>query len=180
MGRVKTRLARDIGAVAATQFYRHNVGNILRRLGRDPRWTSWLSLSPDSAVTNRAFWPSNFQPFPQGGGDIGERMDRSLRTPPPGAVVVIGTDVPAIETHHIESAFKALGRHDAVFGPAEDGGYWLVGARRSPTTPDLFSGVRWSSPFTLSDTLVRLEKTSLKIALLDTLSDVDNGEDYFR
>ena len=180
LGRVKTRLARDIGVLKATDFYRQTLDAVLRRLGRNPRWRCWLALSPDSAVAGHHFWPKSFRPFKQGAGDIGARMARAMGNMPPGPVVIIGTDVPKIGADHIEAAFRALGDHDVVFGPAADGGYWLVGARRSPGLPDLFSGVRWSSSQTLADSLIKLRKAGVKVALLETLEDIDDGAAYLR
>ena len=178
MGRVKTRLGRDIGMVAATRFYRRTVAHVLRRLAGDGRWKCWLALSPDKETRGKPFWPDNFTALKQGGGDIGERMGRALAGMPAGPVVIIGTDVPAIRLHHIEAAFKALGHHDVVFGPAGDGGYWLVVAKRSPCTPELFKHVRWSSKHTLADSLAKAQRNKLKVALLDTLDDVDDGVAY--
>ncbi|MEN8195344.1 MAG: DUF2064 domain-containing protein, partial [Pseudomonadota bacterium] len=87
-------------------------------------------------------------------------------------VVIVGSDIPDVAPAHIDRAFAALGGHDTVFGPAVDGGYWLVGARRRPRTPgDLFSGVRWSTPHALGDTLANLGGASH--ALVDTLEDID-------
>jgi rSAM/selenodomain-associated transferase 1 len=180
MGRVKTRLGHDIGILLATRFYRRTVADVLRHLGNDGRWKCWLYLSPDKATQGKPFWPNSFTALKQGGGDIGERMGRAMVGMPPGPVVIIGTDVPTIRPHHIEAAFKAFGRHDVVFGPALDGGYWLVGARRSPCTPELFKKVRWSSKHSLTDSLAKAEQKKLKVALLDTLEDVDNGGAYHR
>jgi uncharacterized protein len=180
MGRVKTRLSRDIGIVAATRFYRRTLSTVMRRLGPDPRWHSWLAISPDSAAVKSMFWPAAFQAFMQGPGDIGHRMARAMMRMPPGPVVIIGTDVPAIRPDHIEAAFRTLGHHDAVLGPAADGGYWLIGARRTPRIPEMFSGVRWSCEHTLTDTLGKLEKNDVKLARLETLEDIDNGHSYRR
>ena len=180
MGRVKTRLGRDIGISMATRFYRRNVADVLRNMGNDGRWKCWLALSPDKAARGKPFWPNKFTALKQGRGDVGERMGRAMASMPPGPVVIIGTDVPAIRPHHIESAFKAFGRHDVVFGPALDGGYWLVGARRSPCTPELFKQVRWSSKHTLADSLAKVEQYKLKVALLNTLEDVDDGVAYHK
>lgn len=180
LGRVKSRLGRDIGPVAATSFYRRNLDAVLRRLAADGRWRCTLALAPDRAMGGPRFWPPGFTPLPQGEGDIGRRMDRALRSAPPGPAVLIGADVPGIARHHIAEAFRALGHHDAAFGPAADGGYWLVGARRSPVMPDLFSGVRWSSHHTLADSLQRARRRNLKVALLQTLDDIDDGEAYRR
>jgi len=180
MGRVKTRLGRDIGVLPATRFYRHTLTTVLNRLAPKGRWRCWLALSPDSAVARHRFWPKSFHPIKQGAGDIGQRMQKAMRVMPPGPVVIIGTDVPQISATHIEAAFEALGHVDVVFGPAVDGGYWLVGARRSPRIPDLFSGVRWSSRQTLADSLEKVRKGGLKVALLETLEDVDDGAAYIK
>jgi glycosyltransferase A (GT-A) superfamily protein (DUF2064 family) len=76
----------------------------------------------------------------------------------------------------IESAFRALGNNDAVFGPAPDGGFWLIGMRRSRAVPPgLFDGVRWSSEFALSDTIKTLGTD--RVAMIDVLQDVDTIDD---
>jgi glycosyltransferase A (GT-A) superfamily protein (DUF2064 family) len=112
----------------------------------------------------------------QGRGDLGERMQRIMRETPAGPVVIVGTDVPGIRPAHIAEAFRLLGQHDAVFGPASDGGYWLVGLRRRPRLIRPFGGVRWSTLHALADTLANLSGRS--IGQLPTLSDVDDGRDF--
>jgi glycosyltransferase A (GT-A) superfamily protein (DUF2064 family) len=97
---------------------------------------------------------------------------------PPGPVVIIGTDIPEISSRRIAKAFSSLGANDAVLGPCEDGGYWLVGLRRTPKTKPIFADVRWSSQHTLTDTLANLE--GMRVAMLEHLSDVDDGESYRR
>ena len=171
IGAVKRRLARQIGAVAAWRVYRAMAADLCRRLGADRRWTTIVSLTPDRASglpqACRAL-PA----VPQGRGDLGARMQRILDCAPPGPVLVIGSDIPAITPAHIARAFRALKRADVVFGPAADGGYWLVGARRVPRKPRLFEGVRWSHRQTLADTLKNAR--GLKVGLVDTLRDVDD------
>ena len=135
LGRVKTRLGHDIGLQLATQFYRRTLADILTTLGNDGRWNCWLALTPDIATRHRPFWPKSVTTVEQGKGDIGEKMGRVMANIPPGPLVIIGSDIPAICPQHIRAAFKAVGSHDVVFGPAQDGGYWLVGARRSPHIP---------------------------------------------
>ncbi|RMF02652.1 MAG: glycosyltransferase, partial [Alphaproteobacteria bacterium] len=130
-GAVKTRLARDIGTAHALRIYRAMSANMLRRLADERRWTTVLALAPATA-TGSAAWPGGFARIPQGGGDLGARLERVTASLPPGPVVVIGTDIPQIGPGHIAQAFRQLGSHDAVFGPAGDGGYWLVGLKRSP------------------------------------------------
>jgi len=180
MGLVKTRLGHDIGMPLATQFYRRTATKVLRHLGNDSRWKCWIALSPDKATRGKPFWPNSFTALKQGVGDIGERMGRVMADMPPGPVVIIGTDIPAIRPHHIETAFKAVGHNDVVFGPAVDGGYWLVGARRSPCVPELFKQVRWSSKNSLTDSLIKVRQKKLKVALLETLEDVDDVKSYHK
>ncbi|MCO6419632.1 DUF2064 domain-containing protein, partial [Siccirubricoccus sp. KC 17139] len=108
--------------------------------------------------------------LPQGRGDLGARMQRALARH--RRAVLIGCDIPGIAAADIAAAFRALGRAPAVFGPAEDGGYWLVGfGPRRPARP--FAGVRWSTPHALGDTLRRCPRA----ALLRRLRDVDTKED---
>ena len=168
---MKSRLARDIGCVAAWTFYRRTAAGVLRRLGRDGRWQPWLAITPDYGGGDP--WPRNWRTIGQGGGDLGRRMHRAMRALPPGPAIIVGTDIPDLGAAHIAHAFRALGDHDAVFGPAADGGYWLVGFRRSPRIPDAFEGVRWSTEHALEDTLANL--VGLDVAFLETLEDVDDG-----
>ncbi len=107
-------------------------------------------------------------------------MARVFTLLPPGPAVIIGSDIPDLGPAHIEAAFRALGGAEAVFGPAADGGYWLVGLRRRPRVPrGLFQRVRWSSDQALADTLAGLPR-AMSVALLETLADVDDARDYAR
>jgi len=115
----------------------------------------------------------------QGGGDVGRRMRRVIAGAPRGPVVLVGSDIPAIETRHIAAAFRLLGAHDLVFGPAADGGFWLVGARRRPRLPPLFEKVRWSSPHALADTLARVPG-KVTVGFVESLEDVDDGDSHRR
>jgi len=105
-------------------------------------------------------------------------MTRVLLAQPPGPVVIIGADIPGIRAHHIEAAFRALGSHDAVFGPAPDGGYWLIGLKRggSPVPKSIFQGVRWSTKHAMTDTIKSLGPDK-RIATIATLQDVDTIDD---
>jgi uncharacterized protein len=189
MGQVKTRLARQIGSVAATAFYRHNLAAVTRRLARDPRWTTVLAVSPDSSLA-RPGWPTvgsaQMAQTRQGRGNLGVRMQRLLERRQwaepwkggirgfslTGPAVIIGTDIPTIRPQHIAAAFKALSGKRCVFGPATDGGFWLVGQRRVPAMLTLFDGVRWSSAETLADCLRRTSPDD--VAIVATLGDVDD------
>ncbi len=173
-GAVKSRLAREVGVAEATRFYRVTLARTLRRLGRDPRWRTLLAVAPDPAV---AFpWPEGAPAIPQGRGDLGQRMQRVMDRLPPGPAIIVGSDIPGLEVGHVARAFALLGRNDAVFGPAEDGGYWLVGLRRRPRVPAIFGGVRWSTAHALADTLANCR--GLDVGFADTLADVDTVEGW--
>ncbi|PWE32675.1 hypothetical protein DDZ14_09805 [Maritimibacter sp. 55A14] len=175
-GRVKTRLGREIGMVPAAWWFRHQTAGLIRRLGRDPRWQTVLAVSPDHAGLASRVWPAHLPRIPQGPGDLGDRMGRILRSMPPGPVAIVGGDIPGIAPAHVARAFAALGDHDAVFGPAHDGGYWLVGMKRVASPPAaLFRNVRWSSEHALADSMAGLP--DLRIALTDRLRDVDRAAD---
>lgn len=174
-GRVKTRLGRDIGMVGAAWWFRQQTACLLRLL-QDPRWDLVLAVSPDHEGLSSRIWPAHLERMPQGVGDLGDRMARVFRSRPQGPVCIIGADIPGITKPHIARAFRALGDHDAVFGPAPDGGYWLIGLKRvAPPPATLFREVRWSSEHALADTVATLP--GLRIARIDTLQDVDRATD---
>jgi hypothetical protein len=178
-GRVKTRIARELGTATAVRYARHSAAALLQRVAADPRWCTTLAVAPDVAA-HGPFWPRRVRAGPQGPGDLGTRMQRLFDRTPPGPAVIVGTDVPRIGRAHIAAAFRLLGRHDAVLGPAEDGGYWLVGLRRRPRPLRPFGGVRWSTAHALADTLANLRRLSAAVALLPTMFDVDTAADLAR
>jgi uncharacterized protein len=178
-GTGKRRLARDIGDAAALRFERAMLGLLVRRLGRGKRWQLRLAVTPDRARRRARLWPRGVTVTAQGEGNLGRRMRRALATCPPGPAVLVGGDIPALAPHHIAAAFRLLGHHDLVFGPAGDGGFWLVGARRSPRFPPLFGSVRWSGPHALSDSLSNLPP-GVSIGFAARLEDVDDAASYRR
>ncbi len=178
LGRVKRRLAADLGALAALRFHRLNTQVLLRRLSGDPRWTTWLAVTPDvDARGSAAIWRHRGPLLAQGGGDLGARMGRVLRWLPPGPVVIVGSDIPGIDPPRIAAAFRALAPADFVLGPADDGGYWLIGARRRPALRLPFAGVRWGGANALADTRANMVGD---VVLLDELQDVDTAADLAR
>lgn len=169
LGTVKRRLAREVGDLAALRFHRAQLRRLLRLLGCDRRWRCELAVTPD-----RARWPmgpGRAVPMrPQGRGDLGQRMGRALARH--RRAVLVGCDIPDLGPADVAAAFRALGRARAVFGPAEDGGYWLVGlGPRRPPAP--FAAVRWSSAHALADTLRNCR--GHPVALLRRLRDVDDA-----
>ena len=176
IGRVKSRLARDIGAVNAWAFYRKTLSGVARRLAGDGRWHVSLGVSPDITQHEPRIWPACCSRVAQGPGDLGERMTRLMAMFSRGPAVLIGADIPTVRSYHIVTAFKLLGRYDAVFGPACDGGYWMVGLKHPSQFFNIFKGVRWSGPDALTDTIANLP-TSWNYDLVATLGDVDDGND---
>lgn len=175
MGSVKTRLARGIGQAAALRFYRAALSRTIA-LGRGLTDVDTLiRVTPDDAARSRAF-PAGLPRLPQGRGDLGERMKRALDAAP-GDAVLVGCDIPGMSADDLRAAFAALRRHDAVFGPAADGGFWLIGLKRGFRPRRLFRGVRWSAPETLADSLATLPGHA-QVARLRTLNDVDDVDDY--
>ncbi|MEM9063415.1 MAG: TIGR04282 family arsenosugar biosynthesis glycosyltransferase [Pseudomonadota bacterium] len=173
-GQVKTRLGREIGMTTAAQWFRVQTADLIRRLSRDRRWRTVLCLAPDPAISTRAF-PPGPRRWPQGAGDLGERMHRALGRSMPGPVVLVGGDIPGITPRHIAHALEALRTHRAVLGPAPDGGYWLICLRGPHLPRGLFRGVRWSTEHALADTRTSLGAT--RTALIDELADVDTADD---
>ncbi|MEM8686435.1 MAG: TIGR04282 family arsenosugar biosynthesis glycosyltransferase [Pseudomonadota bacterium] len=174
-GRVKTRLARQVGAVEAARVYRSILGGTLRRLASDPRWRTWVAAAPDRAA-HGPIWPPSVSVVAQGWGNLGDRMQRVFDHMPTGPVIIIGSDIPNIATRDIAQGFQTLGHADAVIGPAPDGGYWLVGQRRRPKVLSMFANVRWSGPHAMSDTLANLQDAT--VGLTSQKADLDTRDDY--
>ena len=177
-GRVKTRLAREIGVVGATMFYRVALRNVIARLAAQPFWRTVVIVDPDTGVMSRML-PVGAVRVGQGRGDLGMRMQRPMRMLPPGPVCLIGTDVPDISVADVRRAFRQLGRAEAVFGPAEDGGFWLVGLKRMPRVIDPYRGrVPWSRADTLELTLANL--AGHRIGTTTRRHDVNSAADLAR
>lgn len=178
LGRVKSRLARDIGPVGALRFYRENLRRLHRRTASLSGWRIIWCVAPDRAVRAKRSWPKGVAIARQGRGDLGQRMARALSAAPPGPALLIGSDIPGIDAAALRRAENLLGRHDAVFGPAEDGGYWMIGFKRLRPLPyGLFANVRWSGPHALADTIATLTP-GMRIAFAPMLADVDDGPSY--
>ena len=177
VGAVKTRLAADIGTAPAWRFYCETAQRIGARLARDPRWDLVVAATPrrSSRHLRRALPALAGLPcIDQGGGDLGARMARCLDRFAPRPRLLFGADIPGIDAVVIGRAFDLLRRSDLLFGPAEDGGFWLVGQRGPARCGGLFDGVPWSRPETLAATL-RTVPRHRRIAFAETLADIDDG-----
>jgi hypothetical protein len=182
-GRVKTRLAPLLGEQGAARLHARMIEDTLRvatRAGFErvelhcaphARHAAFSALARRYSLTLRA----------QGRGDLGTRMQRAFARALPTAriVVLIGTDCPVLRVADLRAAARALqGGADAVLSPAEDGGYALIGLRR--TSPRLFCGIEWGSDSVLAQTRLRLRALGWRWRELRTVWDVDRPEDYAR
>jgi glycosyltransferase A (GT-A) superfamily protein (DUF2064 family) len=169
LGVGKRRLAAEVGELTAWRFQRFALATLLRELAHDPRWTTWLAVTPDRPTD----WVRRARAIGQGPGDLGARLARMAKRLPRGPMVVLGSDAPQVRRRDVADAFHALGEAAAVFGPSVDGGYWLVGlSARGRLTPP-FQGVRWSTVDTLADTAGNLPASS--VSYLKVLEDVDDA-----
>lgn len=178
-GRVKTRLAPLLGAAGAAKLHARLVERTLETAVAAKLGEVFLCCSPG---TGNWFFASMRKRFgvrlrAQGSGTLGERMHRALRRHP--GAVLIGSDVPAFRPADLRAAARALRLGaDAVLSPAEDGGYALVGVRRSSRR--LFDGVDWGSPNVMAQTRTRLQRLDWRWKELRIVWDVDRPEDVAR
>ncbi|MEX1148149.1 MAG: DUF2064 domain-containing protein, partial [Sphingomonadales bacterium] len=118
VGRVKTRLGRDIGMGRAARIARRLSAHTARTLAADRRWSTVLAVTPDEFVDRGRWWPQSIARMAQGRGDLGHRMARALRHfGPSRPVVIVGSDIPGLTQAHVWQAFRLLASHDAVVGP---------------------------------------------------------------
>ncbi len=177
-GRVKTRLAAAIGDSRAHEVYRQLGRRVVDQV-RDGPWSTVICHDPPGAERALRAWLGDdrlkFQP--QDPGHLGERMAAALKdalsTGAPACLV--GTDAPGVDASLVSEAFDALEQADVVFGPALDGGYYLV-ALRSPA-PELFRDIPWSTGQVLSRSVDRARTMGLRVHLLLPLRDVDTLAD---
>ena len=177
LGKVKTRLIQKLGRRGALDLYLQMFERLIAELSASGFNTElWISPDKDHAF----FEPYAFARFQQAGPDLGGRMSTALRDglTRHESVILVGTDLPLIDRSYIEQAVGALQTHDVVLGPAEDGGYGLVGVKAE--TPDMFSDIDWGTERVLSQTCARLNRDGLDFGLLPLIWDVDRPDDLPR
>lgn len=179
MGLAKTRLANSLGSpTTARRIAMMTLARTMRAAcGGD--WTPILYTAPDSALYESlgGLWPAHLERRTQGHGDLTDRLSKGLHDTPPGPVLFIGADAPDLSPALIRRAITALRTHDAVFGPASDGGFWLFGLNKTARTPSPFAPVRWSGPHAMADVRANL-RNGARVAELPTLIDLDEAGDW--
>jgi rSAM/selenodomain-associated transferase 1 len=181
---VKTRLAAALGAPAAALLARCFARDALEAAARLPGLTAVAAFSPPSAAgAMAALAPAGMRRLPQRGADLGARMANlvgDLLGAGHRAAMLVGSDLPALPAAYVGEAARALadGSADLVLGPAEDGGYYLIGLSRP--APALFTGVAWSTGEVLAATRAQAAALGLRARLLPPWHDVDTPSDLAR
>jgi rSAM/selenodomain-associated transferase 1 len=175
-GRVKTRLAQEIGAERAVAIYRAVGARVAAAVGRRYDLSVWYD--PPDGLSEMRSWLGDHEYLSQPVGDLGARLECAFRTHfdrGDGPVIAIGADIPGIDAATIADAEAALQRASVVLGPAQDGGYYLIGLRGP--VPELFVGVPWSSERVFQVTLEICHRLHLEVVGLEMLRDVDTAAD---
>ncbi len=182
VGRVKTRLCPPLTPEQAVMLYTAFLHDLVELLRRIPAVHPLIAYTPDTAGDYFAALAPDIARRPQRGIDLSARLatiTTDLFDEGAPAIVIIGSDSPTLPGAYIEEAFAALTNGaDLVLGPADDGGYYLVGLRRP--IPTLFTNVVMSTPTVLHDTLVIAEQLGLRTTLLAPWYDVDTFADLER
>jgi rSAM/selenodomain-associated transferase 1 len=179
-GKVKSRLAREMDDALVRRLYECMVldtidmleqANVPFRICFDP---------PDAQERVQQWLGHAYAYMPQNGEDLGERMERafiSVFSEGVEEALLIGSDIPSLNAAMINEAFQSLSFRDAVIGPANDGGYYLIGFKKSAFAPALFRSMTWSTKMVFRETVARLEKASLAVHRLPELTDIDTLRD---
>lgn len=177
-GRVKTRLAAEIGAEAALRVYvrlAEHAAAEARASGAAVR-VHFTPADAEAAVRGWLGEPAAY--LPQAGGDLGERMRAAFEDAFAAGfrrVAVVGSDLPGLSAELLRRALTLLESREAVLGPARDGGYYLLGLRRM--VPEPFRGIAWSTDSVFRETVARLRAVGVEPALLEEMADVDVAAD---
>ncbi len=176
LGKVKTRLAKNIGKDKALQAYKmlmHYTHDIVMKTDTH----KYLYYS--EFIEDEDLWsPREFRKLVQYGDDLGRRMFNAIELSllENKNVVLIGSDCAEIKKKHIDTAFKQLKTRDVVLGPAEDGGYYLIGVKEN--SKPLFHDINWGTDSVLQHTLDKIKELGLSHCLIEKLNDVDTLEDW--
>jgi rSAM/selenodomain-associated transferase 2/rSAM/selenodomain-associated transferase 1 len=185
-GKTKTRLIPQLGANGAARLQRKMTEHIIAtaaKVSNRPDLTIEVRHDGGSTGLMQEWLGPQFSYRPQGPGDLGRQMARAFEEAfrdSKGAAVIVGSDIPGISADIIQQAFEGLQKNDLVLGPARDGGYYLIGMKKTipaETYPHLFDGINWGSGEVLSQTLQTARESGLRFVLLESLADVDRPVD---
>lgn len=171
-----TRLRACLSDEERVRLYKNLLEGAVRRLGGVPGADTLIAYWPPRAKA--VFRHFGLEGFPQPEGDVGAKMHGAIKETLArgyGKAVVVGVDIPGLTQAIVMEAFGLLDERDVVFGPATDGGYYLVGMKAP--CGEVFEGVQWSSDETLGQSVERASALGLSVALLQPLDDIDTPED---
>lgn len=182
-GQVKTRLAATIGDDAALAAYRAMAATVLAAADASglPVTVSYAPAEHLAPVAELCGPGRRYAA--QAEGDLGARMAGALATAfadGAEAALLVGSDLPLLTADLLRQAARELEANQAVLGPAEDGGYYLIGFTREGYAPEIFYDMPWSTPTVAATTLARLAEAGRSVALLPRLADCDAAADLFR
>ena len=178
-GMVKTRLAVEIGIAQAAIFYKQLAESVLKKTTpAADEYERIIFFEPAERKMDFEKWLGNEILVPQQGNDLGEKMSNAISwiLKRAGKAVIIGSDIPDLDSSIIVTAFSTLDHNDIVLGPAKDGGYYLIGMK--VLHQKLFKDIHWSTAEVLSRTVESIKAAGLTCSLLPELSDLDTIEDY--
>jgi len=177
---VKTRLARRITGARALALHRCFTADILETLRLGGHFVKICYCPPEARESVQHWLGSGYVYQAQNGSDLGEKMaDAFARTFSRGwgQAILIGTDFPDLPGSIIEEALNSLDYGGAVIGPAQDGGYYLIGFQASAYLPEIFENICWSRPDVFRKTLDILERKALGVHILPRWRDIDEYSD---
>jgi len=179
-GTVKSRLAATCGAGFVRTLYEHFIADALDTLeGTGIPFIIAFDPPEKGAAMRRRFGEDRLY-MPQEGADLGERMYGAFHhTFARGytSVILIGSDIPDLPGAFLAKALSSLDDHDAVMGPAQDGGYYLIGFRKETLTPRVFDDIPWGTTTVLADTMARFTREGYDVHLLPRWRDIDETDD---
>lgn len=176
-GLAKTRLAAAIGSERACEVYRAGLETLLARLSSAAVEVRCLVVTPDDAVSAfQNLAPAGWEVVPQGDGDLGSRLAAHAAhafSCGVSRLAILGADSPTLPLEHVDAAWQALDACPVALGPAEDGGYYLLGLSR-PDLP-IFDRIDWGTDRVLAQTLDHLRHAGVAWRLLPAWYDVDDA-----
>lgn len=182
-GKVKSRLAQRMDEDLVLSLYENMVLDTIDMLTRG-RFPFRICFTPADARDQIFEWLGYEHPsVPQAGDDLGDRMVKAFEyvfSEEVEDALLIGSDIPGLTAGVMDEAFAALLTNDVVIGPADDGGYYLIGFRKKSFAPDIFHDIVWSTRTVFRETMDKLHDASLTVHVLPELTDVDTVEDLKR
>ena len=177
-GSAKTRLIPALGAAGAAELARQMLAHTLAQaLATGAQVELCMSPAAGDPAWRGVALPGTVKLSAQGEGDLGERMNRAMNRAltQQAAVLLMGSDCPALSAGHMAEAAAQLKHHDAVLIPAADGGYVLIGLKAP--CPGVFAPMAWSTSVVAAETLRRMASLGLRVWLGPTLHDIDDAAD---